>query len=300
MKQISYTNMIIANIIGGLGNQMFQYACGRALSLRTGQSLRIAADQFENYALHNGLEIQRVFQVEVPQATVAELKQLLGWQTSPKLRRLFGRPAMRWATGRGWSSEPNFAFWPSINNIQTSTYLHGYWQSEQYFADIADQIHQDFTFRMHWDAEDLAVRDRMKAQPSASLHVRRGDYTLAKNQTVFATCGLEYYRDAIRVLRHRVPNVRFFAFSDSPDWVDEHLSPEFGPIEIVRHNSGARSANDMRLMSQADHHIIANSSFSWWGAWLNPSTEKVVIAPKRWFLNGKDDRDLVPKKWIRI
>lgn len=292
--------MIIANLIGGLGNQMFQYACGRSLSLRTGQPLRLATDQFKGYTLHNGFELQRMFGVDAPLATESELRALLGWQASPRLRRVFGRSAMRWATGRHWGNEPHFRFWPGLAALRGPLYLHGYWQTERYFQEHADQIRADFAFRMDWDAQDDAVFQRMLEQPSASLHVRRGDYTHAKNQGVFALCGLDYYRDAIRLLRQRVPGVRLFAFSDDPDWVDEHLGAEFGPIETVRHNAGARSAHDMRLMAQADHHIIANSSFSWWGAWLNPSTEKLVVAPKRWFLNGTNDRDLVPSSWIRI
>lgn len=292
--------MIIANLIGGLGNQMFQYACGRSLSLRTGQPLRLATDQFEGYTLHNGFELQRMFGVDAPLATESELRALLGWQASPRLRRVFGRSAMRWTTGKAWGNEPHFAYWPRLKTLLGSRYLHGYWQSEKYFLDVADRIREDFTFRMPWDEADLAVRERMRAHPSASLHVRRGDYILAKNQGVYALCDLDYYRDAIRLLRQRVPGVRLFAFSDDPDWVDVQLGAEFGPIETVRHNAGARSAHDMRLMAQADHHIIANSSFSWWGAWLNPSTEKLVVAPKRWFLNGTNDRDLVPSSWIRI
>lgn len=279
---------------------MFQYACGRALSLRTGQSLRVATDQFNSYVLHNGFELGRVFHIEVPPATQAELKLLLGWQSAPALRRLFGRPAMHWATGANWSNEPHFYYWPGICDVGGPTYLHGYWQSERYFADAIERIREDFAFRMPWDEADRAVRKRMRAQPSASLHVRRGDYTSGKNQRVYAMCDLDYYRNAIRLLRERVPGIRLFAFSDDPDWVDAQLNPEFGPIETVRHNSGQRSANDMRLMSQADHHIIANSSFSWWGAWLNPSAEKLVITPKRWFINGTKECDLVPSSWIRI
>lgn len=292
--------MIIANIIGGLGNQMFQYACGRALSLRTEQLLRIATSQFDGYSLHNGYELQRVFHIQVPLATAAELRGLLSWQAQPILRRLLGRPAMRWAMTRNWSNEPYFQYWPGINERRTSSYLHGYWQSERYFEDVGDRIRADFTFCMPWDDADLAVRARMQAQPSASLHVRRGDYTLAKNQGVYALCDLDYYRNAIRLLIQRVPGVRLFAFSDDPDWVDAQLGTEFGPIETVRHNGGSRSANDMRLMTQADHQIIANSSFSWWGAWLNNSPDKLVVAPLRWFLNDTNDGDLIPSSWIRI
>lgn len=292
--------MIISNLIGGLGNQMFQYACGRAASLRTGQSFRVATDQFSAYSLHNGFELERVFKAEMLQATDAELKSLLGWQSHPTLRRLFGRPAMRWATQHNWCNEPHFQYWPGITQVQGPAYLHGYWQSERYFDGVADQIRKDFSFSMPWDETDLAVRERMRAQPCASLHVRRGDYTLAKNQDVYASCDIDYYRSAIRVLRERVPDIRLFAFSDDPDWVEAQLAKEFGPIETIRHNSGKRSSNDMRLMSQADHHIIANSSFSWWGAWLNPKPQKIVITPRNWFANDTYDVDLVPASWIRI
>ena len=295
-----YLKMIISNIIGGLGNQMFQYACGRSMGLRCGQPLRLATDQFDAYTLHNGFELQRVFSIVLPLATRAELRLLLGWQASPSLRRLVGRPAMRWLAGNSWANEPHFQFWPELAALQGPRYLHGYWQTERYFTEHIDQIRADFVFRMEWDAPDEAVRQRMRAQPSASLHVRRGDYTNAKNKKLFATCSLDYYREAIRLMHERVPGVRLFAFSDDPDWVDAHLGAEFGSIETVRHNFGDRSAHDMRLMSQADHHIIANSSFSWWGAWLNPSPDKIVIAPRRWFLNGTDDSDLIPTSWIRV
>lgn len=291
--------MIITNIVGGLGNQMFQYACGRALSFYTNQSLRIATDQLIGYGLHNGFELQRVFNVDVIQASGNDLKNLLGWQASPKLRRVLGRPTMRWATRESWVSEPRFNYWPGIKDVTMPVYLHGYWQSERYFLTAADSIRKDFEFRLPWDNDDLNIRERMHAQPSVSLHVRRGDYTISKNKSVYAQCGIDYYRNAISLIQQRVPDVRIFAFSDDPDWVEVNLGQEFSSIEIVRHNTGDRSAYDMRLMSQADHHIISNSTFSWWGAWLNPSPDKIVIAPSRWFVNGTDDSDLIPSSWIR-
>ena len=150
------------------------------------------------------------------------------------------------------------------------------------------------------DDADRAILARMQSRPSASLHVRRGDYTSAKNQHVYALCGMDYYRTAIRLMRSRVPGIRFFAFSDDPDWVASQFRDEMNQIEVVRHNSGVRSAFDMRLMSQADHHILANSSFSWWGAWLNPSPEKIVVAPKNWFSNGTSDKDIIPSRWLRV
>lgn len=292
--------MIICNLIGGLGNQMFQYACGSALSIRTTQPLRIAADQFNNYTLHNGYELQRVFHVDTPLATDSELKDLLGWQSSSRFRHLFARSSMRWACTRHFCIEPHFQYWPAIQEWNGPAYVHGYWQSERYFLDVADKVRKVFRFRQPWDEADLAVRSRMERQPSASLHVRRGDYTSAKNQDLYAQCNLNYYRNAINMLRERVPGTQIFAFSDDPDWVASQLLPEFEGIEIVRHNTGSRSANDMKLMSTADHHIIANSSFSWWGAWLNAKPNKLVIAPKPWFLNKTIDDDLIPSTWVRI
>jgi hypothetical protein len=292
--------MITVNIIGGLGNQMFQYACGRAVSIRTGQSLRIAVDQFGSYALHNGFELQRVFQLEPRRASAAELKQLLGWQAAPSIRWLLGRPVMHWALGPRWCQERHFRYWPGIKCVRPPAYLHGYWQSEKYFVDVADQIRDEFKFRIPWDEADLAVLERMQAQPSASLHVRRGDYNHGKNQSIYASCSMDYYHEAIRLVRQQVPGIRFFAFSDDPDWVETNLCKELGPIEMIRHNVGKRSANDMRLMSMCQHHIIANSSFSWWGAWLNPNPKKLVIAPTHWFVNNPDTQDLIPESWLRI
>ena len=292
--------MIISNLIGGLGNQMFQYACAMALSIRTEQALRIAADQFGNYTLHNGFELQRQFSVDTPMATDQELRDMLGWRSSPHFRHVFGRPSMHWACPKRCCVEPHFHYWPAIRQLTGPVYLHGYWQSERYFSDVIDDVRETYRFRQPWDEVDLAVRSRMEQQPSASLHIRRGDYTSTKNQGVYAQCDLRYYRAAITLLREQIPGIKIFAFSDDPDWVEAQFAPEFGALEIVRHNTGSRSANDMRLMSSADHHIIANSSFSWWGAWLNPDPNKLVIAPKSWFVDGRNDKDLIPPSWTRI
>jgi hypothetical protein len=292
--------MIIVNIIGGLGNQMFQYACGRALSNRICQPLHLSIDQFHRYSLHSGYELQSVFHVNSPFATEFELRNILGWRARPVMRRIFGRPSMRWATGRNWCNEPFFQYWQGINQVHTPVYMHGYWQSENYFKDESDSIRKAFTFKMPCDNLDCAVIERMRMQPSASMHIRRGDYNSLKNKRIFAICDIKYYQQAVNILRQRVPDVRIFAFTDDPDWVESELKADLGLFEIVRHNSGSRSSNDMRLMSNADHHIIANSSFSWWGAWLNPSPEKIVIAPRQWFLNGTNDTDLIPSSWIRL
>jgi hypothetical protein len=140
----------------------------------------------------------------------------------------------------------------------------------------------------------------MRQQPSVAMHVRRGDYTNAKNSRVYAQAGPQYYRAAIAHVKATVANPRFFVFSDDPGWVRQHLLSEASMV-VVDHNSGAHSYNDMRLMSLADHNIIANSTFSWWSAWLNAHPQKCVVAPKRWFLSdGMDSSDVCPADWILL
>jgi len=292
--------MIISNLIGGLGNQMFQYACGRALSLRTKQTFKIAVDQFKQYKQHNGFEITRVFDLNTPEVTSKELKSLLGFRSDPRIRRFLGHSSMNWATCRNWYSETSFDYSPNINKITGPTYIQGYWQSERYFADVAHVIRRDFTFSNIFRSCDFEIIEKMKAGPCASVHVRRGDYLKGKSKNIYATCGMGYYIDAVKVLRKQNSNINLFIFSDDPKWVIKYLKPILGDVEIVSHNTRERSSVDMHLMSMADHHIIANSSFSWWGAWLNPSISKIVIAPKVWFADGRSTPDLIPPNWIRL
>src|SRR5262245_48269614 len=143
--------------------------------------------------------------------------------------------------------------------------------------------------------------EAMRRVPSVSLHVRRGDYVRdpALNR-IHGTCSLEYYADAIDYVAQRVPGARFFVFSDDLRWV-EHNLPIRHPVEYVRHNTGQQGHEDIRLMSHCQHHIIANSGFSWWGAWLDPRPEKIVCAPARWFADDRyDTRDVIPASWVKL
>ena len=292
--------MIISNLVGGLGNQMFQYACGRALSLRVEIPLSVSTDQLKVYNQHNGFELYDLFNIKATVAGTKELRHLLGYRSNPKLRRFLGRSSMTWAAGGNWCNEPSDRYWSGIRDINNSVYLHGYWQSESYFSDYADVIREDFTFRDELDELDSAVLARMKAGMCASLHVRRGDYLAAKSRNLYSTCSIEYYVSAVRFLRKKFPQLRIFAFSDDTDWVVTNLMPKIRDLEVVSHNVASRSANDMRLMSMADHHIIANSSFSWWSAWLSQSQKKIVIAPCKWFADGRLTPTLLPTDWITL
>lgn len=292
--------MIITNIIGGLGNQMFQYAAGRSLTLAKGTEFRLDVSDFSGYGLHQGFELQRVFNCPVQTATRSDVQAILGWQASPIMRRLLAKPALSMFRRRGFVVEPSFNYWQGIKEVPTGSYLAGYWQSERYFHDVAQTICTDFTFRNPPSARNAELAEQIQQGNTVSLHVRRGDYV--KNPKTTAThglCSLEYYQSAIQYVIDRVERPSFYIFSDDPAWVRENMKIEH-PSVYVDHNHGAESYNDMRLMSMCKHHIIANSSFSWWGAWLNPNPDKIVVAPRKWFANNNDVSDLFPSGWVTL
>jgi len=292
--------LIISRILGGLGNQMFQYAAGRALSLRLNEAMFVDLGEFADYPLHQGFELSGVFQCHAQIATENEVRNVLGWRSSQYMRRLLLKPQLIWLRGTTFVAEPHFHYWPAFNAINSSCYLSGYWQSEKYFKTVADTIRQDFSFRHSLQPRNLALSQQMAACTAVSLHVRRGDYVSdAKTHSNHGLCSLDYYSDAVAYIAGRLTAPCFFIFSDDIDWCREHLNLDF-PVIYIDHNKGADSHLDMQLMSLCDHHIIANSSFSWWGAWLNASAEKIVIAPKRWFAAGHRTDDLIPPEWIRL
>jgi hypothetical protein len=295
--------MVIANLIGGLGNQMFQYACGRSLALATDAELRFRVDQFEGYKLHQGLELPRVFDLHLPLANATDLRRCIGaWRSPIAMRRLLAWPAWPLPTGRPFIAEPKTQPGDKlVHRAMQGAYLHGYWQSETWFARHADALRADLTWRFPLRGRNLETADDIHASSQAiSVHIRRGDYlSSAKSQGIYATCTPAYYEAAIKRLRDRGGG-RVFAFSDDPVWVQEVLAPKVGNLVLVDHNRGADSHFDMRLMSLCRHHVIANSSFSWWGAWLNVRPDKQVIGPANWFVNGADSQHLMPATWERM
>lgn len=292
--------MVISKIIGGLGNQMFQYAAARAVSLRHGVPLLLDISSFANYRLHQGFELKRLFECEAEVASERDLRALLGWQNSNLARKMLGRPLFAPMRSKKWVVEPHFHYWSGLSEVGPESYLSGYWQSEQYFSGVADQIRREFTFREPMNIQNTEIAAKVSAVNAVSLHVRRGDYV--NNQQNLAThgvCSIDYYQSAIRYVAERVQSPHFFVFSDDIDWTKENLVLDF-PCQYLNHNQGAESYNDMRLMSLCQHHIVANSSFSWWGAWLNPDSDKIVIAPQKWFAAPNKVSDLIPQSWVRI
>ncbi|QWC97189.1 alpha-1,2-fucosyltransferase [Polynucleobacter paneuropaeus] len=291
--------MIVSHILGGLGNQMFQYAAGRALSIRIGSELFVDLSSFKNYELHNGYELDRVFGIESEIASQADLGSLLGWRRSNGAKRILGLINRQSLSGN-LTIEPHFHYWSGINQVQDNSYLDGYWQSEKYFSDIKNIIKNDFTFKPKLDIDNENMLCKIKSSIAVGLHVRRGDYILNKKAAkVMHLCDLEYYKKAINHFIKRFQNPKFFIFSDDPGWAFDTFQNFLSNFEIVTINSGVNSYVDMQLMASCNHNIIANSSFSWWGAWLNDNPEKIIVSPRKWFFNNRlNSVDLYCKGWI--
>jgi len=292
--------MIISRILGGLGNQMFQYAAGRALSLRLGEPLFLDIGGFPAYRLHQGFELPDVFLCNSRPVTDRQMRSALGWRSYRQIGSLLLKPQLQWLRGHHFVVEPHFHYWSGFNDISDSCYLSGYWQSEKYFAPVEDRIRQDFGFRQPLSGRNMEQARQIAGCSAVSLHVRRGDYLSdTKTSSTIGVCSLDYYRAAVAYIAKQVASPCFFIFSDDIPWCREKLRLDF-PCTYIDHNRGTESYRDMQLMSLCRHHIIANSSFSWWGGWLNPRTDKIVIAPKQWFVTDFDSTDLVPSSWIRL
>lgn len=289
--------MIIVNIAGGLGNQMFQYAFGQAIAAATTQEVRYTADIFAQQSTHNGYELDRVFGLTVPMATTSELRKLIGLlRVHPTCRRAMSKYQVpQCLLGKRFRIERENVFIENLaESLEAGAYMHGYWQSERYFIPIANQIRAAFSFR---NIENVALPNRERN--NISVHVRRGDYLNAGS--IHASCSADYYFRALDSLGLKARDTRIYVFSDDPAWARKELSKLHPNIYFVEGNVGADSYKDMYLISQCDHHVIANSSFSWWGAWLNPSPQKRVIAPKRWFGDlSMDDSHILPRSWERL
>ena len=283
---------IVVALNGGLGNQMFQYAAGRALALRTGASLVLDLRPLLQLGQRAyGLDAFRLGAAPALITGGAPPTRVGRWKRW--LRRLTG--------GEQTLREASFAYDGRIHGARAPTRLEGYFQSERYFEDAAEAIRADFSPR----GDDRERMDGLAARllppgPKLSLHVRRGDYTNPATMAVHGLMGPDYYDRAFRLVTERAGRVVVCVFTDDPAWVRANLELPSDSVFVSEHTGSA--VEDLMLMSRCSHHITANSSFSWWGAWLNPNPEKIVVTPERWFqpAAGMDTRDLRPPGWVSV
>lgn len=287
--------MVVFHSMGGLGNQMFQYAAARRLAHTLG--VGVAADtSWHRRRIPNATP--RAF--ELGRLSV-RLRELQGtetlWARLISDRYLSRLPLPnRWTVRRERSSH----FDPSILHSRSGTYLYGYWQCPKYFDDIRNLLLSEFRPLDSPSEADRKVLEATRGCESVFVHVRRGDYvSLPSAANTHGTCSAEYYGLALRLLSQRVRDPVLFVFSDDPAWTRKNL--EFAaPTVYVDHNGPDAAHQDLRLMASCRHAVIANSSFSWWGAWLSEHEKKIVIAPRRWFVNAAPSGDLFPESWETI
>jgi hypothetical protein len=294
--------MIIVKLIGGLGNQMFQYATARRLAVKHSTLLKLDVTGFKEYKLHKyGLHNFRILE---SLATQSEIENIRG-----NSRNIFNRLKRKFRSTIGLNNSTNskliiekqFHFDPEILEAPNNVYLDGYWQTEKYFTDISDILHREFIIKYQQDIQNNKLSDLIQSTESVSLHVRRTDYVQnALTNKIHGTCDKDYYDRSVRYIGNRLTNPRIFIFSDEPEWGKNNLKFNF-PMTFVDCNDVYRNYEDLRLMSMCKHNIIANSSFSWWGAWLNNNPYKLIIAPRRWYIDeSRNSKDLIPEIWMKL
>lgn len=295
--------MIAVRLMGGLGNQMFQYAIGRKLALKNNTKLNMDMVFFENIA---DVDTPREYELDcfnIQQYFLAPSKRP---QENPDANYLGRKGKLRKlkhkVLGKAWSiyREPHHHFDKKVLDSGDGTYLVGFWQSEKYFKDIRSQLLADFSFKSKPSKANQEILNQIKAGPSISLHVRRGDYVSNKHANKFhGTKGSPYYQKAVKEITKKAPNeYTVFVFSDDINWCKKNLKLPFKTVYVAGNKKGFE---DMRLMVNCDHNIIANSSFSWWAAWLNQNPKKIVVGPKQWFNEpGVNTNDVLPGSWIKV
>ncbi len=303
--------MIITSLTGGLGNQMFQYAAGLALAEHRRTVLKLDVSWFRadpGYEAHNRYALS-CFNITEQFATQEEIDRVRGvrltrterWSVALAQALRLKQYATRHAAPGNWHQPPTFAHYPAFLEQPDPTYLNGMFQSEKFFANVADLLRLHFTFRYPVNAEVSALAARIRSGPSAAMHFRRGDYS--RNATFSREIGvldLAYYHRAAGLLRERSPEAKLYIFSDDIEAVAREFTPP-GPHEFVRCIKPVHAYEKIRLMSLCDHLAIANSTFSWWAAWLNPSPTKLVLAPEPWLDQSPHDAsDVVPANWTRL
>lgn len=289
--------MIITKLEGGLGNQQFQYATGRSLALKLGTNLKLDTTFYTGHPDRTyKLDMYSINAAIATSKEIAELKQttpLRGWE---KLIR-------RKKNSSNYYKERGFTYDASIFNQPDNTYLEGYWQSYKYFEQYKQQICSELTLQQTLSATAKTLEAEVTSCCSVALHIRRGDYV--KNEVVnkyHGICSIDYYERSVRLIAKQANTeaLRVYLFTDDVPWVKANLKLPYEMVN-VEEQIGSVDHISQTIMSQCKHFVIANSTFSWWGAYLSGSPEKIVCAPKQWFAGANlDDKDLLPPSWHRL
>jgi len=293
--------MIVIRLKGGLGNQMFQYAIGHILSKKNNCLLKIDT-RFFDLSKTNNRVTARDFELDIFDNTYTEA-QKEDFSTFDKLSKI---NRIKRKIGFNYPrkyNEQSPEYHQDILSLKSPLFLNGYFQSHKYYQAYEAEIRALFSFSTYdFKNKNLDILQTLKNEITLSVHIRRGDYVNDPkvNQT-HGVCSFDYYLNAIRYISETNKNIKLVFFSDDSAWVKQTFSHLSMDKIFVDHNTGKSSWKDMCLMSLCTHNVIANSSFSWWAAWLNANPKKQVIAPKQWFVDkNRNTNDLIPAEWIRM
>lgn len=291
--------MIIVKIHYGLGNQLFQYALAKSLSVQRGITFKLDTSFFNGIPDKDHPRIYQLCHFNITE-NVAEPREIDDYIKPGFLIRRWrnmmnaGLPYYK----KKVVYENGLAFDDNIFSVKDNSYLFGYWQDERYFSGVQDQLRKDLTFKTAPSSQNKELIQQIQETQSVCIHIRRGDYlTDQSTVTTVGICDLPYYYKAIEIVKSKINNPVFYIFSDEMEWVKREFKID-QPCVYVDHNSQEMAYEDLRLMSACKNHIIANSSFSWWGAWLSNFKDQLVIAPKIWRKQGPDM--YLPKGWVPL
>lgn len=293
---------IVVKLNGGLCNQIFQYAFARALSDRKKVGFSLDITPFSTYYTADPYGLSK-FNIK---ENIAKDSDLLGFIWLRKHNSFFTfiyhRLRLKKIIKFWYYQEKSFRYDPETFTSKAS-YYEGFWQTEKYFKNIEGDIRKEITLKAPLSPHSKDILKKIEETTAISIHVRR--YASENITPWHGFCSEEYYLSAIKKILTSSHNPHFFIFSDNYSWVLENFVPKLKSLNIqftLVNNDNDKNAEDLILMSKCKHHIIANSSFSWWGAWLNPSKEKIVIAPQKWFAHApkNDTTDLIPKEWFKM
>lgn len=292
--------MVVIKLQGGLGNQLFQYAFGKAAARRLNTVFRLETSFYEQpraASVANREYALPMFQVPNLAANGGELKIVCGvfapWYVTQNRTATRLRKALSQRVGLpNYVAEPHFEYADLV--LQDGCFYEGYWQSPRYFATIADDLRADLQFKTQRSTRAEALLRQIQNGNSVCLHVRRGDYLQFSNYEILP---LTYYKRAIAHLKSQMPDATIFVFSDDIAWCLQNLNTD---ISMVFVENFVNLRDEFELMCRCNHYIIANSTLSWWAAWLGTCPNKMVVAPKRWFANGQHTNDLMPAEWLQM
>lgn len=291
--------MIVIRQWAGLGNQMFIYAYYRALQMR-GHDVKLDISYYDTLQAYGGKQynIPLVFPNTISEYATAEECAGLAVYKMDKMSRVIRKLGINKKTYLSQTKKyKDCGYVDELMHIE-NRYVEGYFQSEKYFADIRERLLKEFTFKIDQPYPNDYLDRITKCSNAVSVHIRRGDYVSMSDRNLSDT---DYYKNAIQMMKHKVPEAVFFVFSDDITWCERYFADMGIEAEFVYIKNQPRAYYDMYLMTQCRHNIIADSTFSWWGAWLNQHDEKIVFAPDAWLPDSKFCMtDIIPESWVRV